>query len=76
MEFEITCSEEKYLKEIIEWYNCNHNTDFKIIEVIDEVEILFVRVSVTQFKQSDIFELGYQYGTKEEKLRSEGIIDW
>lgn len=76
MEFEITCSDEKYLKEVIEWYNRNYNTDFKIIEVVDEVEVLFVTISANQFKQSDVFELGYQFGTKEEKLRSEGKIDW
>lgn len=73
--FTIICNEEKYLNQIIDWYNKSYKTDFKIINKIED-EVCFVEIEVSKYKISDIFDLGYQFGVKEQKLRELGKIDW
>lgn len=73
--FTIICNDEKYLNEIIDWYNDAYKTDFKIINRIED-EVCFSEIEVSKYKPSDIFDLGYQFGVKEQKLREEGKIDW
>lgn len=74
--FEVMCNEDKYLDDVIKWYNNTYKTDFSIVKVTEEIEILFVKIEGSKFKDSDIFNLGFHLGSKEEKLRSEGKIDW
>lgn len=71
----IICNEESYLNQVIEWYNKNYKTDFKIVGIIDD-EVSFAEIEYNQCKPSDLFNLGYQFGVKEQKLRDEGKIDW
>jgi hypothetical protein len=73
--FTIICNEEQYLNQIIDWHNESYKTDFKIINKIED-EVSFVEIEVSKYKMSDIFNLGYQFGVKEQKLREEGKIDW
>lgn len=73
--FTIICNDEKYLIQIIDWYNESYNTDFKIIKRIED-EVSFSEIEVSRYRLSDIFDLGYQFGVKEQKLRQEGKIDW
>lgn len=73
--FTIICNDEKYLIQIIDWYNESYNTDFKIIKRIED-EVSFSKIKVSRYRLSDIFDLGYQFGVKEQKLRQEGKIDW
>jgi hypothetical protein len=73
--FTIICNDEKYLKQIIDWYNDSYKTDFKIVNRIED-EVCFSEIEVSKYKPSDIFDLGYQFGVKEQKLREEGKIDW
>jgi len=73
--FTIICNDEKYLIQIIDWYNESYNTDFKIIKRIED-EVSFSKIEVSRYRLSDIFDLGYQFGVKEQKLRQEGKIDW
>ena len=73
--FTIICNDEKYLNQIIDWYNASYKTDFKIINRIED-EVCFSEIEVSKYRPSDIFDLGYQFGVKEQKLREEGKIDW
>jgi hypothetical protein len=73
--FTIICNDEKYLIPIIDWYNETYKTDFKIINRIED-EVCFSEIEVSKYKPADIFDLGFQFGVKEQKLREEGKIDW
>ncbi len=75
MIFTIICNEEKYLREVIDWYNNSYKTDFRIVNRIED-EVCFSEIEVSKYKPSDLFDLGYQFGVKEQKLRQEGKIDW
>jgi hypothetical protein len=75
MIFTVICNEATYLNQVIDWYNSNHKTDFKISKIIDD-EVSFAEIEVLRYKQSDLFDLGYQFGVKEQMLRQEGKIDW
>jgi hypothetical protein len=74
IKFSILCNEEKYLEQIIKWYNSTYKTDFRLLQMIYD-EVNFAEIQVTKFKLSDLFDLGYQLGVKEEKLRQKGEID-
>ncbi len=71
----VICNDEKYLQQVIDWYNNNYKTDFKIINLIYD-EVNFAEIEVSKYKQSDLFDLGYQFGVKEQRLRQQGEIDW
>ena len=73
--FTVICNDQRHLTPIINWYNDSYKTDFKIINWIED-EVCFVEIEVSKYKQSDLFDLGYQFGVKEQKLREEGKIDW
>jgi hypothetical protein len=73
--FRIICNDRKYLEESIDWYNSVNKTDFKIDNfILDEVNFAFI--TATKYSLTDIFNVGYAFGTKEQKLRSENKIDW
>ena len=73
--FTVICNDEQYLNQVIDWYNEAYKTDFRIINRIED-EVCFSEIEVSKCKPSDIFDLGYQFGVKEQKLRGEGMIDW
>lgn len=75
MKFTIICNDEKYLNQVIDWYNLNYKTDFEIVNLIYD-EVNFAEVEVAHYKNSDLFDLGYQFGVREQKLRQQGEIDW
>lgn len=73
--FTIICNEKKYLEGSLDWYNNLNKTDFKIQKfILDEVN--FAEISVSKFQLRDVFNVGYAFGSKEQKLRMEGKIDW
>jgi len=39
-------------------------------------EVIFAKVKVTKFTESDIFQLGFQYGGFVQYKRKNGEIDW
>jgi len=73
--FSIICNDDKYLNQVIGWYNQNYETDFKIIKIIYD-EVNFAEIEVSKYEHSDLFALGYQFGVKEQVLRQKGEIDW
>ena len=75
IKFTVICNDEKYLHQVINWYNKNYQTDFQIINIIDD-EVGFAELSVSRYNDADLFALGYQFGVKEQKLREKGEIDW
>jgi hypothetical protein len=75
MKFKVICNREEYLFDTLNWYNSVYNTDFEIINyILDEVN--FAEIQVENYKTTDIFNIGYLFGVKEEKLRQKGEIDW
>ncbi len=73
--FTVICNDEKYLKESLDWYNSINQTDFRIKKfILDEVN--FAEIEVLKFQLTDVFNIGYAFGTKEQKLRDKGEIDW
>ena len=75
LRFRIICNFSGHLEAVIEWYNRNYKTDFKLVEVIHD-EVNFTDIEVSHYQPSDLFNLGYQFGVKEQKLRERGEIDW
>ncbi|WP_299715323.1 hypothetical protein [uncultured Tenacibaculum sp.] len=71
----IICNDKEYLQQVIDWYNKNYKTDFKITNIILD-EVNFAELEASVYKTSDIFDLGYQFGVKEQELRHQGKIDW
>ncbi len=75
IKFRVICNNEKYLNSTLQWYNSIYKTDFKVSEfILDEVN--FAVIEATRYSISDIFNIGYAFGAKEEKLRISGEIDW
>ena len=72
--FEVIC-DDKLFPESVESYNTTYKTDFQIIEFIYD-EVIFAKVKVTQYKQEDVFQLGFQYGGFVQFKRQKGEIDW
>ncbi|MDZ4756970.1 MAG: hypothetical protein SGJ10_02370 [Bacteroidota bacterium] len=72
--FEIIC-DDKLFPESIDSYNNTYKTDFTILEFIYD-EVIFANVKVTKFTESDIFQLGFQYGGLVQYKRQNGEIDW
>jgi hypothetical protein len=73
--FTVICNDEKYLKESLDWYNSIYQTNFRIRRfILDEVN--FAEIEVHKFELKDIFNIGYAFGAKEQKLREQGEIDW
>ena len=75
IKFTVICNDERYLNQVIDWYNKSYKTDFSIVNIIND-EVGFAEIEVSKYKPSDLFGLGFQFGVKEEKLRQQGEIDW
>lgn len=73
--FTIICDDEKHLQETLDWYNKTYDTDFKITNIIYD-EVNFVDIISTKSTLTDIFDIGYHFGVKIQKLREKGEIDW
>lgn len=75
LEFEIITGDDILIKKSIENYNKTYKTDFEIVKFIYD-EVVFARIKVTKYKMSDIFALGYQFGSTSQHFRQKGEIDW
>lgn len=73
--FTIICNDDKHLAPIIDWYNINYKTDFRILKIVYD-EVNFAEIEVSKYRLADLFSLGYQFGVKEQVLRQKGEIDW
>ena len=73
--FEIICNDDKVIKEAISEYNNIYHTDFYIIEVIYN-EVIFAKIRVSNYKISNIFDLGYYFHSLVTLKRQKGEIDW
>lgn len=74
LEFQII-SDDILIKEVVTTYNETYGTDFKIVDFIYD-EVTFCKLRVSKYKTSDIFDLGYQFGTYAQFKRDKGEIDW
>ncbi|MFT3737196.1 MAG: hypothetical protein QM786_00380 [Breznakibacter sp.] len=63
------------LEKTIEQHNKHNNTDFRIVEVIDD-EVIFCKLTVSKYKIEDIFNLGHRLSVIEHLLKEKGEIDW
>lgn len=75
LEFQVICSDDILIKDVIEKYNSVYKTNFEIINFIYD-EVVFCIIRVTDYKTSDIFDLGYQFGSYAQFKRQKGEIDW
>jgi hypothetical protein len=73
--FEVMITFPKLLQRRIEEYNSRYKTDFRLIEVTDD-EVPFCKITVSNYKISDIFDLGYGLAALQYRLREKGEIDW
>jgi hypothetical protein len=75
MEFTIISTDDKVILEAIQEYNRIYHTNFKVIEFIYD-EVVFAKITATQCKLSDIFDLGYYFHSYVALKRTQGEIDW
>ncbi|WP_314773515.1 hypothetical protein [Capnocytophaga sputigena] len=75
LNFRIMVTSPDILEKEIKNYNLFFETDFKIINIIDE-DVPFCDIKVTKWKIQNIFGLGYSLAVLEDKLRQNGEIDW
>ncbi len=75
MEFDIASGDDILIRKSVENYNKTYKTDFEIVKFIYD-EVVFARIKVTKCKISDIFALGYQFGSTAQHFRQKGEIDW
>lgn len=73
--FEVMVTDSNLLEREIDRYNEFHNSDFKIIEIKEEIEVFFCKIKTTS-NLSSIFNLGFGLARYEEELRQRGEIDW
>ena len=73
--FEISATFPELLIQAIEHLNKSEETDFKLIEIIED-EITYCKISVSSYKISDIYMLGYIHAAIQYDLRNKGEIDW
>ena len=73
--FEVMVTFPELLQKRIDDYNNRYKTDFRLIEIIDD-EVPFCRIGVSNYKISDIFDLGYSLAVLQYKLRERGELDW
>jgi hypothetical protein len=73
MKVEIIVGEGKFIDELLEEFNKEHNLDLKILK-IEALEVNFVTVGSKKMTTQHAFELGILYGFKVERLRAEGKI--
>ena len=74
--FEVMVMFPELLEEEIIRVNKWNNTDFEIIETIEEIEIFFCKIKVTKYKIEDIFALGYRLATNQSNKKGQGKYDW
>ena len=75
MTFKVICNKKEYLIDTLSWCNKAYNTDFQTFNYICD-EVNFAEIQVNKYQITDVFNIGYLFGVKEEKLRQSGEIDW
>ena len=75
LNFRIMVPSPDILEKEIKNYHLFFETDFKIINIIDD-DVPFCDIKVTKWKIQNIFGLGYSLAVLEDKLRQNGEIDW
>ncbi len=75
LNFKVMVTSVDVLQKEIERFNKFRNTDFEIIEVIEEVEVFFCKIRTTS-RLENIFSLGFGLACYEEELRKKREIDW
>ena len=63
------------LNKAIEQHNNYNNTDFEIVEIIDD-EAIFCKIRVSKYYPEDLFNLGHRLSVIEHLMREKGEIDW
>ena len=63
------------LKERISEHNKLYNTNFELLEIIDD-EVPFCVIGSINENETDIFNLGYGLAVKQYKLKEQGKLNW
>jgi hypothetical protein len=75
IEFDIICTDDVVIKEAILEYNKIYKTNFEILKFGYD-EVVFAKIRVSEYKISDIFDLGYFFHSHVVLKRQKGEIDW
>ena len=75
MIFTIISGDDVLIKEVLENYNNTYNTDFEIVNFMFD-EVVFAEIKVSNYSISDIFNLGFQFGSFVQIKRGAEEIDW
>ena len=73
--FEVMVMDYVVLNKAIEQHNNYNNTDFEIVEIIDD-EAIFCKIRVSKYYPEDLFNLGHRLSVIEHLMREKGEIDW
>lgn len=76
MLFKVMVMFPEILQNAIQRHNSFNNTDFEVVEVMEEIEGCFCKIKVTKYKIEDVFNFGYLLSALENKMRIKGEIDW
>lgn len=63
------------LNKAIEQHNNYNNTDFEIVEIIDD-EAIFCKIRVSKYYPEDLFNLGHRLSVIEHLMREKGEMNW
>jgi hypothetical protein len=75
LDFKVPSSDDKLIIQVVDNYNKHYGTDFAIAEFIYD-EVVFVRLTATEYSLEDVFNLGYQFGVTAQYKREKGEISW
>lgn len=73
--FQIMVMYIEVLEREIQDYNERNNTNFEIIEIIDD-ELIFCKIKVSKYNYSDLYNLGYSVSVLQYHMKEKGEIDW
>jgi hypothetical protein len=73
--FSVKC-DKKLLPEVLEDYNKLYKTDFEIVEFNNNSLEVVAKIRVSQYQISDIFSLGFSYGSFNVYKNKSDEIDW
>lgn len=75
IEFTVMITFPELLEIKIQEYNSRYNTNFELLEVIDD-EVQFCRIGASVYTYSDLFNLGYSLAAMQYTMKMKGEIDW
>lgn len=74
--FDIVAGNEELIQEVIERYNRQYKTDFKVVEFDDRDHVLFAVIKFTKGSLYDVFQMGSFFGMLVQDKRHKKEVDF